>query len=478
MRGAAGRRGCASPGRAIRAPICSPHPTPPLPNPPTPHPAPAPASPAAEPSQGYRIDFRAAAIVNGNPSWGWNPAGELQLQVAGGLAGVVAPTGAGTFATRPPLGAPAVGGAPPPASLCTGLVDGTVYVAERWGAVAAFTELAVDVGLSDGSPVVGLAFAYRNVDNYYAVVSSPVTGCTAVVKVAGGVPTVLASTSAPGAAVANASAPGGAATRTRLHVAQAGPAITVWLNGRRDAPVLTASDSAGAPLPPGNVGIFAAAANRAVFDNWLLVVAPTCSDGIHNGLEEGPDCGVAACGNACPSETATETVWSAAGGGSLVGWFRETWGTASGAPSWGIVDDASADAGALTQRQNTGLAFQGAPGGNSGECVCAGGRGGRADAGVGGAECHSTAACVRRAAPATLNPAAPALARLVPPPPHHAVTNHACARSLPPPRPTRPQTTGWAARSCCAASAGAPWTRRSRWRSPRSTMTGWGWSPA
>lgn len=181
-------------------------------------------------------------------------------------------------------------------------------------------------------------------------------------KVAGGVPSALGA-ALPSALVAN-STPGGASVTTRLHVSKAGNTIRVWANGRPEAVLLTAVDGSAAPLGAGLVGVWAAGVNAAQFDNLLLRGAPTCSDGLQNGEEDGIDCG-GGCPTACAgSTTVTETVWDGSGGSNFAGWARETHGSATGAPNWNIVESGP-NAGMLTQTINTGLAFQGAPGGNS-----------------------------------------------------------------------------------------------------------------
>ena len=201
--------------------------------------------------------------------------------------------------------------------------------------------------------------------NYYAVVQTNrlEEACTGVFKVTGGAVQVLAST-------ASYTLTNSTATNrlfNRLHVSKTGNTIRVWMNNDAGRIIINTADTSAAPLSPGQVGIFAAGVNLAWFDNWFLASAPTCNDGVQNGEEEGIDCGGGTCG-ACPgTEMVTDNVWDGSSAGSTVGWMRDTWGPASGSPNWHIVNDGSSDNGYLIQGPgiNTGLAFQGAPGGNA-----------------------------------------------------------------------------------------------------------------
>lgn len=113
----------------------------------------------AEPSSGFLIAFP-PYVVNGYPSWSWDPTSTLKLNLATTQGGAILSSGAGTYAVRGAATQPGVGTAPP-AGACSGSIEGSYYVAERWGVVANFNELAVDYAVQDGSPIVGLVFNYR-----------------------------------------------------------------------------------------------------------------------------------------------------------------------------------------------------------------------------------------------------------------------------------------------------------------------------
>jgi len=318
-----------------------------------------------EPASGWRIDWPVGRIANGFPVWTWDASvgggGALALNVFLPQTGLNARS-SGTWGTRAPAAVPAAGSTPG-LGACTGSVEGTYYVAERWGLVAnAIDELAVDFAAYDlGSPIVGLVLNWLDTNNFVAVVQRNSGGeaCTGVFRVRAGVVTSLGSVS--GVTFANSTKP--TQVWNRLHVSRSGSDLRVWMNNNASNVVLAVTDPAPV-MAPGAVGVFAAGVNGALFDNLLLRGAPTCSDGLQNGEEDGVDCG-GGCPTACAGlATVTETVWGGSGGSNYAGWARETHGSATGAPNWNIVESGP-NAGMLTQTINTGLAFQGAPGGNS-----------------------------------------------------------------------------------------------------------------
>jgi hypothetical protein len=316
-----------------------------------------------EPSSGWRIDWPAGRIANGFPVWTWDASvggGALALNVFLPQSGLNSRS-SGTWGTRAPAAVPAAGSTPVRGA-CTGSVEGTYYVAERWGIVAnAIDELAVDFAAYDlGSPVVGLVLNWLDANNYVAVVQRNSGGeaCTGVFRVRAGVVTSLGSVS--GVTFVNSTKP--TQVWNRLHVARAGTELRVWMNNNPANVVLTVTDPAPV-MAPGAVGVFAAGVNGALFDNMLLREAPSCSDGVQNGEEEGIDCG-GGCPTVCPNTIETTTLWPPASGAAdshFTGWHRETYGSVNGAPRWEILRDAaSPDNGVLQQLSNAGDVFVGA----------------------------------------------------------------------------------------------------------------------
>ena len=318
---------------------------------------------------GYRI-AQDAAIVNGNANF-YALASEMRLQVFLPQT-VLTGQSPGSFGQRAPLPAPAADGTGVPAATgaCAGALTGVYFVAERWGAIADFTSLAVDFAVWDvpAGPVFGLVWAFRDPLNYYAAVQRAKAGgesCTGVYRVVNGVATALGSTTSGTFTPSTASL----RVNNRLTVTKSGAAISVWstaggvVPGVGATPLLSVTDPAPSALAPGNVGVFGSAVQTAAFDNLQVQETPSCSDGVRNGDEDGIDCGGSACALPCANPVVTTKLWNTTSGvaPTLVGWHRETWGTASGTPSWATV----ATTGYLTQRTNTGLAFLGGPGGNS-----------------------------------------------------------------------------------------------------------------
>jgi hypothetical protein len=112
----------------------------------------------------------------------------------------------------------------------------------------------------------------------------------------------------------------GARAWTRVFVSRVGARIQVWLGSMAGTALLDFTDSD--PLPPGNVGVHTIGTPAVVFDNAALFTTPSCSDGIHNGDEEGIDCG-GWCATACtwPVDWAHDfTVQGHAG------WTHDTYG--------------------------------------------------------------------------------------------------------------------------------------------------------
>lgn len=114
----------------------------------------------------------------------------------------------------------------------------------------------------------------------------------------------------------------------RFGVRKSGNTMSLWLNDPSSAPIVTVTDNT--PLPAGNVGLASFAMFNTVWDDFTLLDAPTCTDGIWNGEEDGRDCGGVSQSGACPACGATETFTHNFATEGITGLHSETYCTSGG----------------------------------------------------------------------------------------------------------------------------------------------------
>jgi len=330
----------------------------------------------SEPSTGWR-GFTEANMKYGNANFfigSWTPTTSnvhlrLPELILRNRLQTTTATSYGSFVvrTQTTLTAPSVTG------MCTGAYAGVYFVSEKWGIINDFSQLSTRFAKWDPTGIasgIGLVFnvrvTYSGFTGYTAILRNGGTEtCAGIYKTVNGVNVALtnqvvtninilpnaSNTVNPTLATTSASA----RTFVRMGISKTGGTISLWFNTPSNI-VLTVVDPS--PLAPGLVGVAGIAANSAVYDDLVVIDSPKCNDGIWNGQEEGIDCGGYS-DTACSPCVTTDTFTHSFATDGLVGWYQETYGTASNThyPTY-LVDS-------IYWVQNTGLYWPGTSGKNS-----------------------------------------------------------------------------------------------------------------